>query len=336
VRQTTENIRESLGPEAFQHVRKRPEAKEKNRCILCGSPLEFAIGGLNDTRFGTAGSYEVHRCIRCGLEQTFPLPSLPELKSLYEAQYNFGGETGALYSKLRERFLSSSLYRFWCRLDGDISFHLRRGSGRLLDIGCNEGRGLRIYARNGFRVEGLELNETAAAVSREAGFEVHTSLLEEFYPAVPYDFAVLSNVLEHSPDPKRMLRDVHRILAQGGRVWISCPNQQSWQRKLFGRSWINWHVPFHLFHFNPETLQQVLAETGFAEVHLSQITPALWVAESFITFLFAKTGKKNRQLRNPFLTAFLMLLWRFILFPALWLGNWRGHGDCLLAVAVKF
>lgn len=336
MQQPAENIQGSRSPEAFQRARTRPEAKEKNRCILCGSPVEFTIGGLTDTRFGTTGSYEVHRCIRCGLEQTFPMPSLPELKKLYEAQYNFGGETGALYSRMRERFLSSSLYRLWCRLDGDISFHLCRGSGQLLDIGCNEGRGLRIYARNGFRVEGLELNETAAAVARKAGFEVHTCLLEEFNPAIPCDFAVLSNVLEHSPDPKQMLRDVHRILARGGRLWISCPNSQSWLRTVFGRSWINWHVPFHLFHFSPKTLRQLLAEAGFAQIQVSQVTPALWVAESFITCLFASQGRKNRQLRNALLTASLMLLARFVLFPALWLGNRSGRGDCLLAVAAKF
>jgi SAM-dependent methyltransferase len=263
------------------------------------------------------------------------MPSLPELKKLYEAQYNFGGETGTLYSQLRERFLFSFLYRLWCRLDGDISFHLRRGSGRLLDIGCNEGRGLRIYTRNGFQAEGLELNETAASVARKAGFKVHTCLLEEFDPATRYDFAVLSNVLEHSLDPVQMLQDVHRIVARGGQVWISCPNSQSWLRTVFGRSWINWHVPFHIFHFSPRTLRQLLADAGFQQIEVSQITPALWVAESFIAFFFAKEGRKNRQLRNPFLTTLLMVIARFVISPALWWGNRRGHGDCLLAVAAK-
>lgn len=335
MRQIAESVCESRAPGALQDAWERSEAREKHRCILCGSSLELAVGALNDTRFGTLGSYEVHRCVGCGLEHTLPMPSLPELKKLYEAQYNFGGETGALYSQLRERFLFSSLYRLWCRLDGDISFHLRRGSGRLLDIGCNEGRGLRIYARNGFQTEGLELNETAASMARKAGFKVHTCLLDEFESPTHYDFAVLSNVLEHSLDPGQMLRDVHRIMARGGQIWISCPNSQSWLRTVFGRSWINWHVPFHIFHFSSKTLRQLLAQAGFEQIEVSQITPALWVAESFIAFFFAKEGRKNRQLRNPFLTAALMFIARFVFFPALELGNRRERGDCLLAVAVK-
>ena len=335
LQQTADSIGVAPGAVAVRDARHCSEAAEKNGCILCGASLDVSVAGLFDTRFGTPGSYEIRRCVRCGFERTFPVLALADLKKLYEAHYNFGGETDTLYTRCRERFLFSFLYRFWTQLDGDTSFHKTRGSGRLLDIGCNEGRGLRIYARNGFQAEGLELNETAAAVARKAGFDVDTCLLEEFHPATPYDFAVLSNVLEHSPDPRQMLRDVHRILASGGQVWISCPNSQSWLRTMFGRYWINWHVPFHAFHFSPSTLRQLLAEAGFAQTNVRQITPALWVAESFITFLFARPGKKNGQLRNAFLTALLMVFARFVLFPALWLGNRRRRGDCLLAVAAR-
>jgi SAM-dependent methyltransferase len=304
-------------------------------CLLCESELVRIVSGLSDTRFGTPGSYEIRRCGRCGLEQTSPVPVLDDLKKLYEAQYNFGGESGTLYTKLREWFLMSSLYRLWIRLDGDISFHSASGSGRLIDIGCNEGRGLRIYERNGFHVEGLELNDTAADVARSTGFDVHSCLLDEFYPPTAYDVAVLSNVVEHSLNPREMLEDVNRILAHGGRVWISCPNSESWLRRVFGRSWINWHVPFHISHFSAETLRNLLIEAGFRDVEIRQITPALWVAQSCIARFFARKGKKNEQLRNPFLTLFLMVVTRFVLFPMLWLGNRRGHGDCLLVVARK-
>jgi SAM-dependent methyltransferase len=324
-----------VAPGAVRDCEHRSEATEKNGCILCGASLGVRVAGLFDTRFGTPGSYEIHRCVRCAFEQTFPLPTLAELTELYKMHYNFGGERDTLYTKLRERFLFSFAYRLWVWIDGDVAFHRRRGVGRLLDIGCNEGRGLRIHAANGFQVEGLELNETAAGVAREAGFEVQTCLLEDFNPGRPYDVAVLSNVLEHSLEPRQMLLDVHRILVPGGHVWISCPNSQSWLRGAFGRSWINWHVPFHISHFSPRKLCQLLEETGFARIEVRQITPALWVTQSLIAYLFAKRGRKTSQLRNPFLTLFFMMIARFVAFPALWLGNIRGRGDCLQVVATK-
>ena len=51
---------------------------------------------------------------------------------------------------------------------------------QVLDVGCNEGRSLRLYADNGFQVEGLELNEGAAALARQRGFTVHAAPLARF------------------------------------------------------------------------------------------------------------------------------------------------------------
>lgn len=73
--------------------------------------------------------------------QTIPVPDTELLKKLYETYYNFGGEKGTIYTKIRDVFLNSFVYRSWMTIDGDVSFHSRSGQGRLLDIGCNEGRG---------------------------------------------------------------------------------------------------------------------------------------------------------------------------------------------------
>ena len=302
-------------------------------CVVCAGSTETSVSGLFDTRFGIAGNFEIRRCRRCGLLQLSPLPAADSLKNLYERHYNFSGERGTVYTTLREWFFSSFLYRLWIRLDGDICFHTHTRGGRLLDIGCNEGRTLKNYARNGFQAEGTELNETAAAVAREAGFAVFTGRLDEFIPAVPYDVAVLSNVLEHSLDPKALLLSVRRLLKAKGEVWISCPNSQSWLLAVFGQWWINWHVPFHITHFSARTLRCLLEASGFRRIEIRQITPALWVASSIVSWLFARQGRPTRKLRNPFLIFALVLACRTLLFPLLYWGNQAGCGDCLVVVA---
>ena len=312
-----------------------PEPAGVRPCVLCGSPVELVLAGVTDTRFGVPGLYSIHRCNGCGLEQTRPASSLAQLKELYEKHYNFGGERNTSYTSLRERFLFSPLYKLWLLLDGDISFHRPRGSGRLLDIGCNEGRGLKLYARNGFHAEGLELNDNAARIAREFGFTVHSELLEEFRPLAPYDVAILSNVLEHTVDPRAMLVHVQRILRSGGQVWISCPNSESWLRRTMGRYWINWHVPFHTVHFSPGALCGLLEEVGFHDVRIGFATPALWVASSVITRLFARPGKATRQLRNPLLVMLFVAVVRLLLFPVFYVENRRRKGDCLVVTARK-
>ena len=320
-------------PFLAERLNRRPDEVSASTCVACANSLETCASGLFDTRFGIPREGEVRRCPQCGLEQLFPIPAAGDLKDLYERYYNFGGEHDTLYTRLRDWFFTSPLHRLWASLDGDISFYTCRGRGRLLDIGCNEGRGLKICASNGYEVEGLELNEKAAAVARRRGFVVHTTTLERFTPDTPFDVAVLSNVLEHSLDPAQMLRNIRRILKPGGQIWISCPNSRSWLRSWFGRYWINWHVPFHIVHFSSDTLEQMLSSAGFTGIEIRQITPSLWVAHSTIARMFARPGKPTRQLRNPFLVLGLMLLARLIFFPLLILGNRRGRGDCLIVTA---
>lgn len=299
-------------------------------CLLCGAATHTVFDGIADSRFGSPGTWHIVRCGTCGLEQTAPRPTGAELKTLYETYYNYGGEKGTRYTGWRDRFFASPLYRLILRIDGDMSFHEERGSGRLLDVGCNEGRNLVFYRRAGFTPEGLELNAVAAEAARRRGFMVHETDLAHLRPSLPFDRVVLSNVLEHTLDPRATLADVKRVLAPGGEVWISLPNRRSWQRSLFGRRWVNWHVPFHITHFDADSLVRLLKESGFEIVRLAAISPALWLAQSTIATLFPKRPRAHRS--APLLGA-LMLVARGLLFPLLWLGNRLGRGDCLVVKA---
>ena len=304
-----------------------------DRCICCAGAVQVTRSDLFDTRFGLDELYELGVCNDCGVELTCPVGGPANLEQLYEDHYNFGGERDTRYTRLRDRALASPVYDAWLKLDGDVSFYTRRGTGRLLDVGCNEGRALEQFRRNGWRVEGLELNRAAAAIARARGVEVHTQPLAELDGERSYDVIVLSNVLEHVRDPNELLASVKRLLVPGGEVWISCPNNQSWMRRLFGKYWINWHVPFHLVHFSTATLERLLGANGFDIVRSDQATPGLWVAQSVIARVFARRGTPTRNLRNPLMVAGMVPALRFGLFPILALANRTGHGDCLVTIA---
>lgn len=309
--------------------------KAAARCLLCGSELVPVLEHVFDTRFGLPGTYSIHGCRRCGLEHTLPRPEQDELNQLYEEHYNFSRVTGRSYRGLRRLLHSLLLYRLWLAIDGDVSFHSRRGRGRLLDVGCNEGRGLTFYRANGFIAEGLELNSVAAAAARAQGFSVHELPLDELLPEQPYDVIVMSNVLEHFIDFREGLVDVRRLLAENGQLWVSLPNCHSWLRRRFERAWINWHVPFHIVHFSHKTLGRALREAGFDIQREKQITPALWVAQTIIARFFARQGRVTKAMRDARLIVPLILFSRFFLFAWLWLNNRLHRGDCLVVTARK-
>jgi 2-polyprenyl-3-methyl-5-hydroxy-6-metoxy-1,4-benzoquinol methylase len=301
--------------------------------MLCGSTLTVTRTGLFDYHFGAAGVFNLATCAGCGLEQTVPRPTEQELVGFYEAHYNLPGKTGSVYKGVREWFFFSWFYKLWSFIDGDPSFYTRRGTGRLLDIGCNEGRGLQMYRRNGFAAEGMEFNTIAATQAERRGFKVYSDRLESFQPPHLYDVVVLANVIEHVLSPEQILKHIRRILRPGGQLWISCPNNQSWSPAVFGNFWVNWHVPYHIAHFSAEILEGLLSKAGFT-VRVSQSeTPALLVAQSIICKIFAKEGQPTRQLRNPILLAGLMVLVRVFLFPFLFVMHRLGKGDDLVVIS---
>lgn len=317
----------------YQHLL-RPEVGAAERlCPDCGGSTVLMHRDLFDTRFGIDRRLDARRCVDCGWALSDPVPSAEELTALYRDHYNFAGAGTGRYDSLRDMFFASPAYSLWTRFDSDISFHARRGQGRLLEIGCNEGRNLGFYQRSGFTAEGQEINPVAVEAARSSGFTVHEGGIESVGPDHGFDVVVLSQVLEHALDPGDMLRQAHRLLAPGGEVWISCPNIDSWSARLFGRYWINWHVPFHITHFDPRTLARTAEAAGFVVQEQSQDTPALWIALSLISRLTAKPGKVNRAMRNPALVIALLGVTRGLLFPLLWWGNRQGRGDCLKLIA---
>ena len=303
-------------------------------CLVCGAGTKRVLNDVYDLRFGVPGNFEIRRCEECDLEQISPVLGQDQLSTLYERYYNFRHQDTANYSKTRHQLLRSGVYRLWVRIDGDISFVLRPGRGRrLLDVGCNEGRNLLLYQTSGFRAEGVEINRTAADKAIQLGCRVHVGPLESVASGLRFDVVVLSNVLEHVASPTAMLDAAFRLLEPGGELWVSCPNAESFARRLFERSWINWHPPFHLIHFTAATLARLMAAAGFEVIDTKSISPALWLAQSLVARRWAKPGAPTLQMRKPLIIAPLLVLIRAGLFPFLWIENRKGRGDCLVAVA---
>ena len=317
----------------YHHLLATDTAGTAAPCSACGGQTALLHAGLFDTRFGIDRRIDARRCVACGLARSTPTPNAGELKALYRDHYNFAGASTGRYDALRQAFFASPAYAIWARLDSDISFHLRRGRGRLLEIGCNEGRNLGFYQRSGYMAEGQEINPNAADTARSSGFTVHQCEIDDVGPDHGFDVVVLSQVLEHALDPGAMLRQAHRLLTPGGEIWVSCPNIDSWAVGAFGKFWINWHVPFHFTHFDAENLARTAEAEGFEVRQISQETPGLWIALSLINRLCARPGQVNTALRNPGLVIALLGLARGILFPLLWWGNRRGRGDCLKMIA---
>jgi SAM-dependent methyltransferase len=71
-------------------------------------------------------------------------------------------------------------------------------------------------------------------------------------PDEKYDLVLLTQVLEHIPEPMLVLQEIHRVLKPGGTLWLSAP--------LFFEEH---DIPFDFYRYTQYGLKHLLETTGF-------------------------------------------------------------------------
>ena len=140
---------------------------------------------------------------------------------------------------------------------------------RFLDFGCGAGVTLKAALRRGWDACGYDVGQAAVENCRRQGFRASDKLSE--LPAQGFDAILLNHVFEHIADPRGTLRELARLLAPGGKVFIQSPNVESLRARMslppLSRR-LNFDerfraFPIHLSYFSPRTLARLLRSTGY-------------------------------------------------------------------------
>lgn len=228
-------------------------------CNLCGSNLSDAFFQGRDIKYKKIGLFNVVKCKRCGLIYTNPRPKQSVISSYYPDEYwDMDNENGTI----------ETLKLFAHRFINKISFKMTipsKPGGKILDIGCGDGKGLLKMKEEGWEAYGVEISDLAAEYVREAyGLNVFTGIVQDAgFEDEFFDVIILSHVVEHLSDPKTTLIEVNRILKKDGTLVISTPNADSFEAKHFKKYWIGWDLPRHFYHFTPNTITTLLNKIGF-------------------------------------------------------------------------
>lgn len=263
-------------------------------CFLCNAPGTQLYSGLSDHLFEAPGEWGFLQCTACGFAWLNPRPVPADLSKIYRTYYthvenrNRNGHNNFL-AVLRKKS-KGGLYAFvsgcseladgwvWRQLGRPLSWVplLRERAlmgmmclkaadrGKLLDLGCGDGRFLTLMRDAGWDVTGIEPDPTAAKVAQqELGTSVTVGCLEDAgFPDESFDAVTLSHVIEHVHDPIALLSECRRVLKPGGNVVIATPNITSLGHKEFGSSWRGLEPPRHLHIFSSGALRVCCDRAG--------------------------------------------------------------------------
>lgn len=161
-------------------------------------------------------------------------------------------------------------------------------AARTLDVGAQIGSLSLLAAHRGFEAAAVDqpsYAERFSAVLADRGVDYRKCDLRTEplpFPEGHFDFVTYLDVIEHhSFSPRRVLREIHRVLAPGGHVIVTTPNHTSLYNRvslLLGRSVLDNFdyyfetceglptYPGHHRELTRDELRRALSSTGFAPV----------------------------------------------------------------------
>lgn len=236
------------------------------------------FGSMFDDRYGFPGYFSLHCCPTCGQLQTVPLLIDKDLPALYSNFYPRREiDIGALQRAVGNPGSFTEAVRRWMAGTDNQGQYVARPGMAVLDYGCGAGQSLLELKKLGAEAYGLEADPNVQQVADALGLRIHIGTIDDNpFPGVMFDLIVLNQVLEHIPLPERLLTKLASRLRAGAVVVFSVPNCASFYRHYYDRSWINWHVPYHLHHFNPNSIRRFFSRHGWRVASLRTVTPNLW------------------------------------------------------------
>lgn len=250
-------------------------------CGVCGGDDARPYATGKDYEYETSeDEFQMVECRACRNVYLNPRPVKEDLGKIYPPtyySYNYDTAVNPMARWAKER-LDELKAKSWMKWLSD-------SSPRFLDVGCGNGRYLKMLHRMGVpkdHLYGVEMSEEAMAALNTEGFHGFNGRIEDVEAELPegtFDLIVLLQVLEHVEDPRASFSSLARLLKKGGTLIIETPNTQSLDAKLFQKSyWGGYHFPRHWNLFSEETLTRMALEQGL-EVKACNYLPghSFWI-----------------------------------------------------------
>src|SRR5437867_5916413 len=167
-----------------------------------------------------------------------------------------------------------------------------RAHGKLLDVGCGDKQFECIFRPHVDEYLGIErgvtFEPTAANVARSRPDCLYEGDRLPFNDG-SFDTVVSIQVLEHTPDPRKLIAEMARVLKKGGALILAAPFSFRLHEE-----------PHDYFRYSPHGLRELCSEAGLVIDHVEQVG-SLWSLvghklNSYLALHVARIGSAAQKL----------------------------------------
>jgi len=298
----------------------------KEKCYICSGKTKV----LYEFYTRKDDLYCLMLCQDCSFLRIHPIPDQTIIDRLYKNRFISKSKLekevfrSSLLTSLKKNVLIKPQLNKLLQLVNSV------GKPKLLDIGCSSGWITSVSRELGFDATGLEANAHAVEFGRKKyGLDIIEGYIENLQTDMNFDAVTMFHVLEHIADPRNMLFQVKDLLYKNGKLLIVVPNLKSIGAGIFKKNY-NWSIPHHISFFNPDTIRELLIQSGFRVVGVEHL-----ISPPLLTYSY---NRLMRQRKHEGKYSFRMNNWiisNALFLPLSLLGKLSGRGEVIAVYGEK-
>lgn len=284
----------------------------QNTCGVCDTRGEAEVFSVREMMFGVGESFRYLRCASCGSLQLLDPPQ--DMARYYpDSYYSYNDvrqSAPRVYLK-RVRLMGALgmsppgggvVTALWGQPSEALALRLV-GATRttsILDVGCGNGAFLRELAAVGFR--NLTGVDPYLTIDPDSSVRWIRSALDDVEG--PYDVITMHHSLEHTSQPRAVVRKAAEILRSGGYLIVRIPVTDTCAWRTYGVDWVQIDAPRHLYVLSEAGMKRLAEAAGLELVHqfYDSTEFQFWGSEQYRMDIPLEGGRSYRadKARSPF------------------------------------